>query len=744
MEHTMERSSDTHILRRATRLAAGIVLVATGTSLAADRTSHTLDATTNGASADAIQMELHDALGLRDSRILTLSIADVPNVPFTTDIEIDGQAVTLDLQPYSVRSSNYQVLVQVAGGELVPHEPGPIRTMRGTVSQVEGSVVAASLLESGLHAIINLGPDGGNYALEPVSVSVPGAAADQYALYRVEDVESPGTCGTAPGAGDDGDEPEVEGGVAGTCTNNFWITELAIDADFEYFQTWGPNVSTVEAQINSIINGANVQYEEQVQITHEISALIIRSTSDDPYSDTTSFSGLLDEFRSHWLSSQGGVPRDVAHLFTGRDLDGSVIGVAFGLGQICTTGAYCLSQNLGGFSCRVDLTAHELGHLWNGSHCSCPSFTMNPSLTCSLQFHPTSTVPDIASHRDSRTCIENLCLPDNNTCAAAIDIVDGMYEFSNEFATTSAQPDILCGPSGLNQIDADVWFRYFAPCDGTAVASLCGSGFDTRMAIYETSCPFLVNTSIACSDDACGTQSEAVFNVEGGKAYFIRIGGTNGAEGSGMLTFSGPICIPAPLNNTCGNATTIVEGNASFTSIGATTTGPDESDGCGLGMPTQIENDVWFRFTAECDGTQTVSLCGTDYDTRIAVYNLTCPNEPGLVIACNEDGSCGSASEVSFPGLAGEVYRIRIGGAAGATGRGQITLTCNPGGNDCPTDTDGNGSTDIDDIVNVILDFGSTGDGNMDGFNGDVDQTGVVDIDDVVLLILNFGPCPTP
>ena len=56
----------------------------------------------------------------------------------------------------------------------------------------------------------------------------------------------------------------------------------------------------------------------------------------------------------------------------------------------------------------------------------------------------------------------------------------------------------------------------------------------------------------------------------------------------------------------------------------------------------------------------------------------------------------------------------------------------------CLGDTDGNGVVNIDDIVNVILDFGTNGLGN----GGDVDGSGVVDIDDVVIVVLNLGRAP--
>jgi hypothetical protein len=66
---------------------------------------------------------------------------------------------------------------------------------------------------------------------------------------------------------------------------------------------------------------------------------------------------------------------------------------------------------------------------------------------------------------------------------------------------------------------------------------------------------------------------------------------------------------------------------------------------------------------------------------------------------------------------------------------GSVTVTAIP---PCEGDTDGNGFVDIDDIVNVVLDFGTDGATN----GGDADGSGFVDIDDIVLVVLNFGTCP--
>lgn len=58
-------------------------------------------------------------------------------------------------------------------------------------------------------------------------------------------------------------------------------------------------------------------------------------------------------------------------------------------------------------ACATDLSAHEMGHNWNAGHCSCTSNTMNPFITCANTFHPSLTIPEILSHRDSRSCLDS-------------------------------------------------------------------------------------------------------------------------------------------------------------------------------------------------------------------------------------------------------------------------------------------------------------------------------------------------
>jgi hypothetical protein len=86
--------------------------------------------------------------------------------------------------------------------------------------------------------------------------------------------------------------------------------------------------------------------------------------------------------------------------------------------------------------------------------------------------------------------------------------------------------------------------------------------------------------------------------------------------------------------------------------------------------------NIWYCYTATCTGEVTVSLCGSNYDTKLAIYN-GCGCYPGLgaMIGYNDD-SCGQQSEATFTATAGNQYLIEIGGYGSATGQGVLSIGC--------------------------------------------------------------------
>lgn len=134
-------------------------------------------------------------------------------------------------------------------------------------------------------------------------------------------------------------------------------------------------------------------------------------------------------------------------------------------------------------------------------------------------------------------------------------------------------------------------------------------------------------------------------------------------------------------NDDCATAVLVVEGVFSFDTVGASTDGPDEPAACTFFGDSQVQSDVWYCYTASCAGIATVSLCGSAYDTKLAVYSgCACPPVGGP-LACNDD-ACGTSSEVSFVVQQGQSYLVRVGGYNGSVGAGTLTITC--GAVTCP------------------------------------------------------------
>lgn len=206
--------------------------------------------------------------------------------------------------------------------------------------------------------------------------------------------------------------------------------------------------------------------------------------------------------------------------------------------------------------------------------------------------------------------------------------------------------------------------------------------------------------------------------------------------------------VTVPNNDLCETAEVIANGTWPFSTLLAGTDGPPDSpDDCGV-FGSGIGADIWYRYTASCEGLVTVSTCDSaDFDTRLEIWEGGCG---GALIACNDDGDecAGYTSAVSFSGVCGVEYLIRLGGYQGKWGTGDLTITCE-GTCDCndngspdqedldlgtSQDCDANGIPDECDLVaggidadcneNGILDVCDIGDGNFVDASGD----GILDI----------------
>jgi hypothetical protein len=192
----------------------------------------------------------------------------------------------------------------------------------------------------------------------------------------------------------------------------------------------------------------------------------------------------------------------------------------------------------------------------------------------------------------------------------------------------------------------------------------------------------------------------------------------------------------APANDNCGGAISIPGGQTIISTAAATTSGPTEPL-CNFGGNSQITNDVWYRYTAECTGVATISLCNSAFNTKLAVYGSSCPGASGSALACSDDSTlCGNDdASVELPVVQGQQYLLRIGSPNGTSGFAGVVIACEAGGG-CAEDLSGDGSVGAADLANLLAAWGSDPGGPPD-FN----DNNTVGPEDLGTLLAAWGPC---
>ncbi|MEO0724788.1 MAG: PKD domain-containing protein, partial [Bacteroidota bacterium] len=239
--------------------------------------------------------------------------------------------------------------------------------------------------------------EGITYFLEPLWRFVPDADHELYVVYKEEDAIMPlNYCGTEiPGREEDSEHDHNRAHQRGfgqapqRSVGECLLVELALASDFELYQDFNNNATSVE---NFMLNNlANVQtnYDDEFddEILFEVVTTYIatcNATSCDPWTNSTNAGTLLESFRN-WGQGGGfgGVTYDVATLWTGRNFNGGTIGVAW-LSGLCTSLRYNTCENFSSNSqtLRV-LWSHELGHNFGSGHDNSGGFIMSPSVNTS-------------------------------------------------------------------------------------------------------------------------------------------------------------------------------------------------------------------------------------------------------------------------------------------------------------------------------------------------------------------------
>ena len=167
---------------------------------------------------------------------------------------------------------------------------------------------------------------------------------------------------------------------------------VGVVGDFEFSDSFGGNASTA---IMTRLNNVDGIFSQQLGIQLTVSTVDIFTDPADPFTDVMDAGDLLDEVGDYRVATPAQNASSLTHLYTGKNLDGTTVGVAF-LGALCSTRfGVGLSEARRGATTDSLIAAHEIGHNFgaphdgeSGSACESEtgSFLMAPSINGSDQF----------------------------------------------------------------------------------------------------------------------------------------------------------------------------------------------------------------------------------------------------------------------------------------------------------------------------------------------------------------------
>ncbi|MEO8609209.1 MAG: choice-of-anchor Q domain-containing protein [Chloroflexota bacterium] len=245
-------------------------------------------------------------------------------------------------------------------------------------------------------------------------------------------------------------------------------------------------------------------------------------------------------------------------------------------------------------------------------------------------------------------------------------------------ATAANDPLTSCGFS----VGHTVWYKYTAANSNPVRFQTDGSDFNTVLAVFtlNSSTNTLQQVSGLCSrmDDEPG--SRLTLNPTANTIYYVMIGGHLNTSGSYVFSANAPTnddiddtinigtIADLPFRTFSLNAGGVPISNTNVTAASQLISDPLTS------CATTVGRSVWYTYTAADATRLRLQTTGTSFDTVIAIYTGSL-GENGKVdrtslqeVACNNDDTSTTTSDMGFTPVPGTTYYIEVAGNSDAGG----------------------------------------------------------------------------
>lgn len=362
-----------------------------------------------------------------------------------------------------------------------------IRVLKGRVSGIPQSWARLTAFEGKLQGAVF---DGENiFTIEYIDDkhSFFAQTAKGHVIYNADDVLIPeGTmsCGAHPESQSvSGLVQELSQAVAKTPAASQEI-QLSVVGDAQFVQDFGANAESALISRFNIVDGI---FSEQIGVQLTIQSITFEQDGDNTFTtnDASDLLSELTDFRrgNPTLSSTG-----LTHMYTGRNLDGTTVGIAF-LGAICSTN-FGTGLSMAGINLTTDtlIAAHEIGHNFgafhdgeSGSPCESVTgnFLMSPSVNGSDTFSQCS-LDSIQAEIATANCLSPLSSVDLALTGSQNQTALLNQDFNLQFAITNNGTEIANNVSFEvtipSQLDAIAATPSSGTCTQAAGGFACGLG----------------------------------------------------------------------------------------------------------------------------------------------------------------------------------------------------------------------------------------------------------------------------